>query len=352
VRFTSATSLNGGRLIISGLLPEDEISILYQDQGPGQISFTPPGSGFFGVTYTPPGPAQLIVPFGDVIGRVGSDFIIEFYSNANAEAVDALIQRLAYRNTSATPTAERTLTLNVVDAAGTGLGGFGTLTEVTGAANPFNGFDVGDRSIPAFVDLDGDGDLDLVSGGSDGSFQAWSNTSTGAAMRFEALTGTANPFDGFDVGLFSTPTFVDLDGDFDFDLVSGAADGTFRVWSNVGDRFAPSFAPLTGTDNPFNGFDVGGNSAPVFVDLDRDGDLDLVSSRFRGDVNGDHQAWSNVGNNASPVFIAITLTRINNGQFSQFFYQNADRQAFEGIADSSGRVIAHPPFRSCLTQVA
>jgi hypothetical protein len=37
-------------------------------------------------------------------------------------------------------------------------------TELTGAANPFDGIVVGDNSTPTFVDLDGDGDLDMVVG--------------------------------------------------------------------------------------------------------------------------------------------------------------------------------------------
>ncbi len=320
VTFSTTTSLNGGRLIVSGLRPDDRVSILYQAQGPGQISFDSVGGGLFGggLSYTPTAPGALTLPFGTVSGGDGNDLIVEFYSTASAEAVEALIQRLAFRNTAGTPTAERTLTLNVVDGAGVGLGGIGTLTEVTGTANPFDGFDVGSQSVPAFVDLDGDGDLDLVSGGYDGSFQAWSNTGPASAPVFTALTGTANPFDGFDVGSRSTPTFVDLDGDFDFDLVSGAADGTFRVWSNVGDRFTASFAPLTGTASPFNGFDVGNFSAPVFVDLDRDGDLDLVSSE-RSEVPSDHRAWINVGGDAAPVFNAIGLNNVN-GVFTQFLY--------------------------------
>ena len=40
----------------------------------------------------------------------------------------------------------------------------GYYTEKTGDDNPFNGIDVGTYSAPAFSDVDGDGDTDLVIG--------------------------------------------------------------------------------------------------------------------------------------------------------------------------------------------
>jgi len=46
-----------------------------------------------------------------------------------------------------------------------------------------------------------------------------------------ALTGTANPLDGEDVGAGSAAGAGDLDGDGDIDLATGRSDGSFAVHS-------------------------------------------------------------------------------------------------------------------------
>ncbi|MGB0342884.1 MAG: calcium-binding protein, partial [Parvibaculales bacterium] len=143
--------------------------------------------------------------------------------------------------------------------------------------------DVGGASAPAFTDLDGDGDLDLVSGETYGTFQVWRKDATG----YTRLTGSNNPFGGIDVGNWSTPAFADIDGDGDDDLVSGEGDGRFRVWR----KDATGYTQLTGSNNPFNGFDVGVYSAPAFADIDGDGDVDL----FSGDDQGGIRFWRNNG---------------------------------------------------------
>ena len=57
------------------------------------------------------------------------------------------------------------------------------------------------------------GDLDLVVGNYDGELIYAENTGTSTAPVFVVRTGSANPFDGIDVGDHSTPALGDIDGD-------------------------------------------------------------------------------------------------------------------------------------------
>ena len=57
------------------------------------------------------------------------------------------------------------------------------------------------------------GDLDLVVGEWDGSLNYIENTGTSTAPVFVQRTGSANPFDGLDVGDWSVPTLIDFDND-------------------------------------------------------------------------------------------------------------------------------------------
>ena len=57
------------------------------------------------------------------------------------------------------------------------------------------------------------GDLDLVVGDQFGLLHYIENTGTSTAPVFVQRTGSANPFDGIDVGWDSKPALGDLDGD-------------------------------------------------------------------------------------------------------------------------------------------
>jgi hypothetical protein len=144
----------------------------------------------------------------------------------------------------------------------------GVYTEQLGTANPFDGIDIGAASDPAFVDLDDDGDMDVVVGELYGTIKYFEND----GGSFSELTGTDNPFDGIDVGTRSAPGFVDYDNDGDLDLYIGEKYGTVFYFENDGG----TFTELTGTDNPFDGIDIDQITSPLVFDADRDSDLDLV----------------------------------------------------------------------------
>ena len=165
----------------------------------------------------------------------------------------------------------------------------GSFTRQTGAANPFNGVDVGAYAAPYFVDDDNDGDMDAYVGNYKG--EIWYYHNDGGS--FEKTY--ANPFNGVDVGLEAKPSFVDDDNDGDMDAYVGNWEGKIWYYHNDGSSTSPSF---TRHSSSMDGVDVGSYAAPYFVDDDNDGDFDA----FIGNLDGEIWYYRNDGNSTSPSF--------------------------------------------------
>jgi hypothetical protein len=148
---------------------------------------------------------------------------------------------------------------------------------------------------PAFGDLDGDGDPDLLLGTWNQSIEFHRNIGTAAVPRFIRDTSVVIRLDRVSN---ATPALADVDGDGDLDLFVGEANGEINFHRNDGTRTSPRFTRVSGR---FDDIDVGRRSAPSVVDLDGDGLLDLVVGREGPGAT----AFRNTGNRAQPRFSEI-----------------------------------------------
>lgn len=145
------------------------------------------------------------------------------------------------------------------------------------------------------MDIDADGITDLLSGSFSerepeaGYFWVLRGRSDGSFAPAETLRGTDGlplvihrPEDaGGERTTCTRPTALDFDGDGDLDIVSGNSEGTFHVFTGLGEgRFEATSTPLV--DHNGVELSVVRHSDPVFVDWDGDGDLDLVSGSTLG----------------------------------------------------------------------
>jgi len=157
-------------------------------------------------------------------------------------------------------------------------------------ADIFAGLDPLDAEMGVAVDLDDDGDLDLVTSGYEG-LELFENTGSAAAPAFVHVAGF---FAGLAVGSIPVPALGDLDQDGDADLVVGFSDdGRVRFYRNTGSPAAAAFAETQSE----TWFDVGLYAYPWLCDLDGDLDLDLVVGRDGAGLHyyrntGDPTAWT------------------------------------------------------------
>jgi hypothetical protein len=126
----------------------------------------------------------------------------------------------------------------------------------------------GSHAVPALGDLDGDGDLDLLVGEASGEVNFYRNVGGPGTPRFELVS---DALDDIDTGRRSNPVLLDLDGDGNLDLLLGREGTGLEVRLNEGDAASPRFGEAQLLD-----VDLPPLVAPAPGDVDGDGDLDLL----------------------------------------------------------------------------
>ncbi len=212
----------------------------------------------------------------------------------------------------------------------------GTKTSPAFAApikNPFGLTDFEDEVYLAFVDLDGDGDFDLLVGTLEEPLQYFQNTGTKTAPAFAAVV--TNPFGLKEGKYISIPDFADLDKDGDMDLLVGQEGGSMLYFKNTGTKASPAFAaPVT---NPFGLKSVSYYASPSFADLDGDGDIDLMVGDY---YYGRLYYFENVGSSGINEISTYEQVNIYPNPASNVLHINSIEPIIKlEITDLSGRVL-------------
>ncbi len=167
-----------------------------------------------------------------------------------------------------------------------------------------NMIDVGEQATPVFFDFDQDGLTDLLIGNS-GYFNPLSGLS-GGITAYRNIGDTNNPqfqlvdrnFENIEVydWNFIAPTFGDLDGDGDEDMIIGEGSGKIHYFQNTAGPNNP--VTFTTAIPEYQGIDIGKNATPQIIDLNRDGLLDLVIGTQAGFL----VYYPNNGTTTNPIF--------------------------------------------------
>jgi len=148
-------------------------------------------------------------------------------------------------------------------------------TEFALVSDNFNGIDIGAQACPAFTDVDKDGLLDLMIGNISGYLSYWEQETEGSV---NVSMISKNILPGIDIGLHAAPSFVDLDHDELLDMLVGDTDGTLNHF----EQDAVGSTLFNFLSDTLWGIDVGSYSMPVFIDLDGNTLLDMLVGAFNG----------------------------------------------------------------------
>jgi len=154
--------------------------------------------------------------------------------------------------------------------------------------------------IPAFGDLDDDGDQDMLIGDSDGKLHLLNNIITDGESNF--FINSVNYFD-IDVGSFASPCLADLDRDSDLDLIIGTRQGNIIHYENQGSASEADFVLANEQLGNINLTDSVYNTAyttPIVIDGENGYEL------YVGTEKGSVYHYTNIDNNINGVFEEVS----------------------------------------------
>ena len=154
--------------------------------------------------------------------------------------------------------------------------------------------------VPTFGDLDNDGDQDMLVGGEDGKLQLLNNIFFNDASNF--FIGTTDYFN-IDVGSFASPFLIDLDRDGDLDLIIGTRQGQLFHYENQGSISEANFVLASEQLGNINLTDPIYNTAyttPTVIDGENGYEL------YVGTEKGPVYHYTNIDNNIDGTFEEVS----------------------------------------------
>jgi len=176
-----------------------------------------------------------------------------------------------------------------------------------------NSIDIGKNTVPVLTDIDNDDDFDLFlaneidlqsPNSSNSRLYFYQNQGSKSNPSFKLINTHFLDYDKLLYDANYSPAFADIDNDNDKDLFLGKWDGKITFYRNEGNLNTPDFILV---DEYFDSIDVGSNSTPTFIDIDADDDFDLfIGEQSQNVSSGRINFYINNGTNESPEFELIT----------------------------------------------